>query len=78
MVSLSKATEGIPLSVTKIGSLGDSLPLLRGIQCRQTNSLNLLAFSFKSDTSLQLMRRGGITGIFLPLKMFLKYRPISL
>ena len=54
--------------VTKIGRLGHSLPLLRGVHRGLKNSLNPLAFSLRSDTSLPSMKRGGITGVFLPLK----------
>ena len=42
--------------------------MLRGVNWRLENSLNLLAFSLKSDTIFPSIRRGGIIGIFLPLK----------
>ena len=69
MISLPSKTIEESLSLlTKIGWLGHSLPLLRGVHWRLKNSLNMLAFSLKSDTSLPSMRRGSIIGIFLPLK----------
>ena len=46
-----------------------SLPLLSGVYWQVKNSLNLLAFSLKSETSLPSIKRGGMTGIFLPLKI---------
>ena len=35
---------------------------------KEKKSLNLLPFYLKADTSLQSMKTGGVTGIFLPLR----------
>ena len=69
MISLSsKTAEESLLLVIRIGWLGNLLPVLKGVYWRLKDPLNLLAFSLKCDTSLPSMKRGGKTGIFLPLK----------
>ena len=49
--------------------LNNELCTLMKKKKKKKNSFNLLVFSLKSEASSPSIRRGGMTGIFLPLKI---------